>query len=140
MAAIPAPTGEAEAPLKALIFDSHYDPYRGVVNHVRVFEGVLTEGETIRLIAGGADYKVEEAGVFRLSLERCGKLSAGDVGWFIAGIKNIADIRVGDTVTTASRPCKEPLSGFREVKPVVFSSIYPVASDPLFPVNSSCLL
>ena len=126
---IPAPKGDRSAALQALIFDSHYDAYRGVIIHVRVFEGELREGQTIRLMAGGADYKIEEVGEFRLSLRRCGSLAAGDVGWFIAGIKNIADIRVGDTVTDAARPSPEPLAGFREVKPVVFSSIYPVDTD-----------
>ncbi len=126
---IPPPKGDRNARLKALIFDSHYDAYRGVIIHVRVFEGSLKEGQTIRLMAGGADYKIEEAGEFRLALKRTGSLSAGDVGWFIAGIKNIADIRVGDTVTDANNPSFEPLSGFRDVKPVVFSSIYPVDTD-----------
>ena len=126
---IPAPAGDRDAPLKALIFDSHYDAYRGVIIHVRVMEGTLKEGQVIRLMAGGADYKVEEVGEFRLSLKRTGILAAGDVGWFIAGIKNIGDIRVGDTVTTASKPAQEALPGFREVKPVVFSSIYPVDTN-----------
>ncbi len=126
---IPAPKGDRSASLKALIFDSHYDPYRGVIIHIRVFDGSLKEGSVIRLMAGGVDYKVEEVGEFRLSLKRTGRLDAGDVGWFIAGIKTIRDIRVGDTVTDASRPSEKPLSGFREVKPVVFSSIYPVDTD-----------
>lgn len=126
---IPAPKGDRNSSLKALIFDSHYDTYRGVIIHVRVFEGSLKEGQTIRLMSSGADYKVEEIGEFRLSLKRTGSLAAGDVGWFIAGIKNIGDIRVGDTVTDADNPSTEPLSGFREVKPVVFSSIYPVDTD-----------
>ncbi|MCK5736589.1 MAG: translation elongation factor 4, partial [Spirochaetaceae bacterium] len=126
---IPAPAGNRDAPLKALIFDSHYDAYRGVIIHVRVFEGSLKEGQTIRLMAADADYKIEEIGEFRLALKRTGSLAAGDVGWFIAGIRNIGDIRVGDTVTDADNPSSEPLSGFREVKPVVFSSIYPVDTN-----------
>jgi len=126
---IPAPDGDVAAPLKALIFDSHYDAYRGVIIHIRVFEGELREGQSILLMAGGARYKVEEVGEFRLALKRTGSLSAGDVGWFIAGIKTIGDIRVGDTVTDADRPCSEPQAGFRDVKPVVFSSIYPVDTD-----------
>jgi len=126
---IPAPGGDRGAPLRALIFDSHYDAYRGVVIHVRVYEGTLKEGQTIRMMAGSADYKVEEVGEFRLALKRNGSIAAGDVGWFIAGIRNISDIRVGDTVTDASRPAAERLKGFREVKPVVFSSIYPVDTN-----------
>ena len=126
---IPPPAGRDDAPLKALIFDSHYDPYRGVIIHLRIFEGRITEGQTIRFMAKEAEYKVEEVGEFRLALKRTGALSAGDVGWFIAGIKTIADIRVGDTVTDAARRADEALPGFRDVKPVVFSSIYPVDTD-----------
>ena len=126
---IPAPKGRSTEPLKAVIFDSHYDPYRGVIVHIRVFEGELKTGDTIRLWSSGAGYKVEETGVFRVVLDKTNKLTAGDVGYFIAGIKNISDIRVGDTVTLESRPCVEPMPGYREVKPVVFSSIYPVDSN-----------
>jgi len=126
---IPAPTGKVDDPLKALIFDSHYDPYRGVVVHVRVFEGTLKSGDTIKLFSNGTSYKVEETGIFRVVLDKTKKLSAGDVGYFIAGIKTISDIRVGDTVTTEKNPSSEPLAGYREVKPVVFSSIYPVDSN-----------
>ncbi len=123
---IPAPKGSREKPLKALIFDSHYDSFRGVIIHVRLFDGILREGKTVRLMAGGAMYKVEEVGEFRLTLKKTSSLSAGEVGWFIAGIKTIADIRVGDTVTDSNRPASEALAGFRDVKPVVFSSVYPV--------------
>lgn len=126
---VPSPSGSRDAPLKALIFDSHYDSYRGVIIHVRIFEGVLREGQTVQFMANGAKYKVEEVGEFRLALKRTGSISAGEVGWFIAGIKNISDIRVGDTVTDDQDPASEPLSGFRDVKPVVFSSIYPVDTD-----------
>ncbi|MBI9106932.1 MAG: elongation factor 4 [Spirochaetales bacterium] len=126
---IPAPVGKPDAPLKALIFDSHYDPYRGVIVHIRVFEGTLKSGDIIKLFANNTSYKVEETGIFRVVLEKTGKLSAGDVGYFIAGIKTISDIRVGDTVTTEKNPSKEALAGYREVKPVVFSSIYPVDSN-----------
>jgi len=126
---IPAPNGDSSLPLKALIFDSHYDAYRGVVIHIRVFEGVLKEGQTIRMMAGSLDYKVEEAGDFLISLKRTGFIATGDVGWFIAGIRKISEIRVGDTVTDAMEPAKESLVGFRDVKPVVFSSIYPVDTN-----------
>ena len=126
---IPPPEGDKKEPLRALIFDSHYDAYRGVIVHIRVFEGELKAGDTIKLWSSGAAYKVEEAGVFRVVLDKTDKLSAGDVGYFIAGIKTISDIRVGDTVTNAAKPCNEALDGFREVKPVVFSSIYPVDSN-----------
>lgn len=127
---IPAPAGKSSEPLKALIFDSHYDAYRGVVVHLRVFSGVLKEGSTIRFMNSNATYKVEETGLFKISMEKCKALSAGEVGYVIAGIKNISDIRVGDTVTDNAAPADTPLAGFKEIKPVVFSSIYPVdASD-----------
>ncbi|MDX9801254.1 MAG: translation elongation factor 4 [Spirochaetia bacterium] len=126
---IPAPVGKNEEPLKALIFDSHYDPYRGVVVHIRVFNGILNEGCSVRFMNAGAVYKVEEVGKFRIKLERSSVLEAGEVGYIIAGIKNISDIRVGDTVTDNSRPADKALSGFKEVKPVVFSSIYPVDAN-----------
>jgi len=126
---IPAPSGDKNAPLKALIFDSHYDAYRGVVVHIRVFEGQLNEGDTLHFMYSSSDYKVEEAGRFRLKLERSKTLQAGEVGYIIAGIKNITDIRVGDTITQTDNPAPEPLPGFRDVKPVVFSSIYPVDTN-----------
>ncbi len=126
---IPSPKGDPEKPLQALIFDSHYDPYRGVVIHIRIFEGTLSHGDEIRLLYNGADYRVEEIGIFQMGLHRKERLYAGDVGYIIAGIKVISDIRVGDTVTTVGNPCKTPLKGFKEVKPVVFSSIYPVDSN-----------
>ncbi len=126
---IPPPVGESSKPLKALIFDSHYDPYRGVVIHIRVFEGSVSAGDTIRFFSNNSSYKVEETGIFEINLHKTNSLSAGEVGYIIAGIKVISDIRVGDTVTLDNLPCKEALTGFKEVKPVVFSSIYPVNAD-----------
>lgn len=126
---IPHPDGRKEDKLKALIFDSHYDPYRGVIVHCRVFSGTLKTGDEIKLMHSGAEYKVEDTGIFQLQLVSKGVLEAGDVGYFIAGIKTISDIRVGDTVTLKSDPADEPMAGFKEVKPVVFSSIYPVDSN-----------
>ncbi|MDR0585166.1 MAG: translation elongation factor 4 [Treponema sp.] len=126
---IPPPAGDAAAPLRALIFDCHYDPYRGVVVHLRVFDGRIKKGMKIMFMSGGSVYEVETAGVFKLALVETGELSAGDVGYIIAGVKTVSDVRVGDTVTGADAPCGSPLPGFREVKPVVFSSIYPVDSN-----------
>ena len=126
---IPPPEGKKEDPLKALIFDSHYDPYRGVIVHCRLFSGTIHPGDMIRFMHSGAEYKVEDTGIFQLQLVSKAELSAGDVGYFIAGIKTISDIRVGDTVTRVVNPADEPMSGFKEVKPVVFSSIYPVDSN-----------
>ena len=126
---IPSPQGKNEAPLKASIYDSHYDAYRGVIVHIRIFEGMIREADTIRLFSTDAAYKVEEVGLFKIGLERTRTLRTGEVGYFIAGIKRISDIRVGDTVTEQGNPCAEALPGFKEVKPVVFSSIYPVNTD-----------
>ncbi|MEE8441629.1 MAG: translation elongation factor 4, partial [Spirochaetia bacterium] len=126
---IPPPSGTLDAPLRALIFDSHYDPYRGVIVHLRVFDGSLSPGDEILVWSSGARHKVEETGRFRIVLVKTDELHAGDVGYLIAGIKTISDIRVGDTITTSANPCDEPLPGFREVKPVVFSSIYPVDAN-----------
>ena len=126
---IPPPTGDCDAPLQALVFDSHYDPYRGVIVHVRVFDGTLHEGQAVQLVSNGARYTIEEVGRFKIQLERAKTIGAGDVGYFIAGIKTIRDVRVGDTVTGAQHPVTTPLPGFREVKPVVYSSVYPVDSN-----------
>ncbi|MFA6775124.1 MAG: translation elongation factor 4 [Sphaerochaetaceae bacterium] len=126
---IPAPSGSDEDPLAALIFDSHYDSYRGVVVHVRLFDGVIKAGDSIRFMHSGAVYKVEEVGIFQLELKKRDELHDGDVGYVIAGIKTIGDIRVGDTITHEDNPTKTPLSGFKPLKPVVFSSIYPVDSN-----------
>jgi GTP-binding protein LepA len=126
---LPPPTGDPATPLKALIFDSHYDSYRGTVVHLRVFEGQIEAGDIITFMSNKAVYKVEEVGIFQLEMVRQKRLSAGQVGYMIAGIKTISDTRSGDTVTSKQRPCDAPLPGFKEAKPVVFSSIYPVASD-----------
>ncbi len=126
---IPAPSGKTDDPLKALIFDSHYDPYRGVIVHARIVSGTVKVGDEILFMHSNATYKVEDLGLFQISLVPKDKLEAGDVGYFIAGIKTISDIRVGDTVTAKANPALEPLPGFKEVKPVVFSSIYPVDSN-----------
>jgi GTP-binding protein LepA len=126
---IPAPTGDINAPLKALIFDSHYDAYRGVIIHIRMFDGKLKEGDDIKFMSNDSDYQVEDVGIFRIGLEKTKELNPGDVGYIIAGIKNISDVRVGDTITAKNNPCKTACEGFREVKPVVFSSIYPVDTN-----------
>ena len=126
---IPSPKGKTDMPLEALIFDSHYDPYRGVIVHARIFNGKVRVGDEILFMHSNASYKVEDLGLFQINLISKPELEAGDVGYFIAGIKNISDIRVGDTVTIKNNMAPEPLPGFKEVKPVVFSSIYPVDSN-----------
>ncbi|MDR2178519.1 MAG: translation elongation factor 4 [Treponema sp.] len=125
----PAPAGDSGAPLRALIFDCHYDPYRGVVVHLRIFDGAVRRGMKISFMSNASVYEVESLGVFKLALVETEELSAGSVGYIIAGVKTVADVRVGDTVTVADRPCAQALPGFREVKPVVFSSIYPMDSN-----------
>jgi len=126
---LPPPVGDPETPLQALIFDSHYDSYRGTIIHCRVFQGTLKAGETIRFMHNRATYRVEEVGIFQIKRVPKKTLSAGAVGYVIAGVKTVSDTRCGDTITHDDRPCTVPLPGFREIKPVVFSSIYPVASD-----------
>jgi GTP-binding protein LepA len=126
---IPPPRGDLAAPLKALIFDSHWDPYRGTIVHLRLFDGEVKPGDTIRLWFTGACYRVEETGIFLIARHARPVLQAGEVGYIIAGIKTVSDTRIGDTVTLDERPCLKPLQGFKLVKPVVFSSFYPISSD-----------
>ncbi len=126
---IPAPTGNDNQPLAALIFDAQYDSYRGTIIHCRIFDGTIKAGDVIRFMSSGATYKVEEVGHFLLQRAKSDQLSAGEVGYIIAGVKTVSDVRTGDTITHHERPCSKPLPGFKEVKPVVFASIYPIASD-----------
>ncbi len=129
VARVPPPTGLATDRLSALIFDCHYDSYRGVIIHIRVFTGRVRAGDTIRFMNSETEYKVEETGVFILKLVPSEELAAGDVGYIIAGIKTISDVRVGDTITNVDDPIAAPLPGFKAVKPVVFSSIYPMDTN-----------
>ena len=125
----PAPEGDPNGPLAALIFDCHYDVYRGVVVHVRVMNGRLKTGDLIKMMSTGTEYKVEQCGVFKINYEETGVLEAGDVGYIISGLKTVSDVKVGDTITSISGGITEPLPGFKEVKPVVYSSIYPMDSN-----------
>ena len=123
---IPSPVGDTNAPLRALIFDSYYDSYRGVIVYVRIKEGSIKVGKTIKMMATGAEFEVVEVGRMSPSgLVKADKLSAGDVGYIAASIKNIQDTRVGDTVTTVDNPAKEPLPGYKKVNPMVYCGIYP---------------
>ena len=126
---IPPPTGSPEDPFAALVFDAHYDPFRGAIVSFRIFSGTVKPGDTIRLMSNKAAYRVEEVGLFHLTRQPRKSLSAGEVGYIISGIKTVSDVSIGDTVTLDSAPAPKPLPGFKEVKPVVFASIYPVASD-----------
>ena len=122
---VPAPDGDPDAPLKALIFDSQYDNYRGVIVFMRIFDGCIRKDSEVLLMGTGAKYKVVEVGHLRpIGLEPCDELSAGDVGYFTASIKNVADTQVGDTVTLASRPATEALPGYRPARPMVYCGIY----------------
>ncbi len=123
---VPAPTGDREAPLQALIFDSQYDSYRGVIVYLRVKNGVLRPGMDVRMMATGATYKIVEVGTLHPSgMIPTDALGAGEVGYLTASIKNVADTRVGDTVTELARPCSEPLPGYKTVQPMVYSGVYP---------------
>ncbi|MDR3578616.1 MAG: translation elongation factor 4 [Oryzomonas sp.] len=123
---IPAPTGDAAAPLKALLFDSWYDQYQGVIILVRLFDGTLKKGDKIQLMSTNRSYEALKVGVFAPVMREVPELSAGEVGFVIAGIKDVADAKVGDTVTLLNRQCERALAGFKEVKPMVFSGLYPI--------------
>lgn len=122
---VPAPSGDSDAPLQALIFDSYYDQYRGVIASVRVVQGKIKAGMKIRMMAIGKDFEVDEVGIFAKGLLPVDELSAGDVGYVNAGIKNVRDTRVGDTITATDRPAAEPLPGYKKVTSMVFCGIYP---------------
>ncbi|MBS0014613.1 MAG: translation elongation factor 4 [Desulfobacterales bacterium] len=126
---LPPPQGDPDAPVKALIFDSHYDPFRGTVVHFRMIDGTLRPGDRIMFMSNQAEYTVEETGIFQIKRVPQKFITAGRVGYIIAGIKTVSDTRTGDTITVKKRPCEKALPGFKEPKPVVFSSIYPVDTD-----------
>lgn len=122
---IPCPNGDKDAPLQALVFDSFYDPYRGVIALVRIREGELKVGDKIRFMETGAEYEVLEAGIRNPKEVKVNKLINGDVGWFAASMKDIHEVLVGDTVTNADRPCEKPLEGYRKMNPMVYCGLYP---------------
>ncbi|HZN10063.1 MAG TPA: translation elongation factor 4, partial [Blastocatellia bacterium] len=123
---VPPPAGDPAAPLKALIFDSWFDPYRGVIVMVRLIDGELRRGMKLRLMALGRDYEVDDLGVLTPKPRQIDRLGAGEVGFIVANIKTVADVSIGDTVTEAARPTPEPFPGFQEIKPMVFAGLYPV--------------
>ncbi|MED0662592.1 translation elongation factor 4 [Geobacillus thermodenitrificans] len=123
---IPAPSGDPDAPLKALIFDSLYDPYRGVVAYVRIVDGTVKPGQHIKMMSTGKEFEVTEVGVFTPKPKVVDELMVGDVGYLTASIKNVQDTRVGDTITDAERPAAEPLPGYRKLNPMVFCGMYPI--------------
>lgn len=126
---VPAPTGDSEAPLKALIFDSLYDAYRGVVAYIRVVEGTVKVGDKIKMMATGAEFEVNEVGVFTPKETQLDELTVGDVGFLTASIKNVGDTRVGDTITNAKNGATEPLPGYRKLNPMVYCGLYPIDTN-----------
>ena len=126
---IPAPKTDPKAPTRALIFDSHFDSYRGVISYVRVMDGTISNGMKAQMMHSGRSFEVSEVGVFRPSLTPMPELGPGQVGYVIAGIKNLKEVRVGDTITDAARPAKEPLPGYRKVTPMVYCGMYPVETS-----------
>lgn len=123
---LPPPTGDENAPLKALIFDSYYDAYKGAISIVRIFDGKVKIGDKIKMVATKKEYDVTEVGIYTPKPTPLDELCAGDVGYICASIKNVSDTKVGDTITLANNPCLKPLDGFKEVQPMVFSGIYPI--------------
>lgn len=126
---VPAPTGESDQPLKALIFDSHYDPYKGVIVYVRVIDGHIKAGSKIRMMATDKTFEVIEVGAFKPRMTVVDELNVGDVGFVVAGIKNVGDTRVGDTVTDAKNATAEPLPGYRKINPMVYCGLYPIETS-----------
>ena len=126
---LPPPTGEPDAPLKALIFDSWYDPYRGVVILTRIIDGVMKPGMKIRLMAAGQDFQIDQLGVFSPKPVPVASLGVGEAGFLVANIKNVSDAKIGDTITEVGRPTATPFPGFKELKPMVFAGLYPVESS-----------
>lgn len=125
---VPAPTGDSEEPLQCMIFDSLYDPYRGVIAYIRVVNGTVKVGDKVRMMATGKEFEVTEVGVFTPKTTQRDELTVGDVGFLAASIKNVGDTRVGDTITHAKRPAAEPLPGYRKLNPMVFCGLYPIDS------------
>lgn len=134
---VPPPKGDADAPLKALIFDSVFNQYRGSIVYARVFEGTLRKGERMLFMSNRKQYDAEEIGVLKLSMQPVDELRAGDVGYIIGSVKDVHDTRVGDTITSANDPADAPIQGFREVKPMVFSGVYPADADEFEDLRSS---
>src|SRR5262249_7984983 len=126
---IPPPPGSPTEPLKALVFNSHFDTYKGVVIYVRIMDGVLRKGQRIRLMRGASEHEITDVGQFRPAPTPCDSPGAGQVGFFMAQIKDLGDVHIGDTVTEAATPTATALTGYKEPKPMVFSGLYPVNNN-----------
>ena len=134
---IPPPSGDPGAPLKALIFDSVFNPYRGAIAYTRIFEGTLNKGDTMKFMSNNEQYDAEEIGVLRMTMQPTKTLRAGEVGYVIGSVKDVRDTRVGDTITLARQPAPKPISGFREVKPMVFSGVFPTSTEEFEDLRAS---
>jgi GTP-binding protein LepA len=126
---IPSPSGDTEAPLQALIFDSVFNPFRGVIAYFKMVNGVLRKGDRVKFFATDRDYVADEIGVLRMGMNSCPELRTGDVGYIICNIKTAKEVKVGDTITHAKNGCKQRIDGFQEVKPMVFAGVYPIESE-----------
>lgn len=137
IARIPAPKGDPDAPLQALIFDSVFNPFRGIIAYFRVMNGSLKKGEKVKFMATGKEYHADEVGTLKLSLEPKPQILTGDVGYIVSGIKDAKEVKVGDTITHTDRPCSEAIQGFENVKPMVFAGIYPVDTEDFEELRTS---
>jgi len=134
---VPPPTGDPDAPLQCLIFDSVFNSYRGIIAYFKVVNGVIRKGDHVKFIATGKEYDADEVGVLKLSMQPQEEVSAGDVGYIISGIKTSKEVKVGDTITHVARPAKEAITGFEEVKPMVFAGVYPIEAENFENLRSS---
>lgn len=126
---IPAPSGDPDAPLQALIFDSVFNPFRGIIAYFKILNGRIRKDDFVKFVNTGKQYNAEEIGVLKLNLSPCNELSAGNVGYIISGIKTSREVKVGDTITHVARPCEKAIEGFQEVKPMVFAGVYPIETE-----------
>ncbi len=126
---IPAPAGDGGAPLQALIFDSVFNSFRGIIAYFKIINGTLRSGEAVKFINTGKEYKADEIGVLKMDMVPAGELCCGQVGYIVSGIKTATEVKVGDTITTVARPCREGIAGFEEVKPMVFAGVYPIETE-----------
>jgi len=134
---IPPPKGDPDAPLQALVFDSVFNSFRGIIAYFRVYNGTLRTGDKVKFVNSGQQYEADEIGALRLELSPEKEIAAGNVGYIISGIKNSSEVRVGDTITHVERPCAEAIAGFENVKPIVFAGVYPVSTDEYDDLRSS---
>ncbi len=134
---VPAPKGDPEAPLQALIFDSVFNPFRGIIAYFKIVNGTIRKDDFVKFVATGREYNADEIGVLKLDMQPCNELSAGNVGYIISGIKTSKEVKVGDTITHVKRPCDEAIDGFEEVKPMVFAGVYPIETEDFENLRSS---